>query len=204
MSDTIIDQADFRRILGHYPTGVCVVTSVDAAGAPLAMVVGSFTSVSLDPPLVGFFPALTARSWPPIRATGRFCINILAADQEALCRRFTAPVAERFSGVAHRLSRAGLPILDQVVAWIDCTLHEEFPTGDHALVLGRVQAMAVERPAPPLLFFRGGYGRFAAASDAVTNAAADAAGTEASAADSALSDGAADVLAADSQQVECR
>lgn len=161
MSDTIIDSAEFRHILGHYPTGVAVVTAMEEGAVPVAMVVGSFTSVSLDPPLVGFFPDKRSSSWPRIRATGRFCINILAEDQEALCRRFASKVADKFAGVSHSLSPSGLPILDHVVAWIDCTLHDVHETGDHYLALGRVRALAAGRAARPLLFFRGNYGQFA-------------------------------------------
>lgn len=163
MSETIIDPAEFRHILGHYPTGVAIVTAMEPGAVPVAMVVGSFTSVSLDPPLVGFFPDKRSVSWPRIQATGRFCVNILAEDQEALCRRFASRIPDRFSGVSHSLSQAGLPILDGVVAWIDCTVHDVHETGDHYLALGRVQAMATGRPARPLLFFRGGYGQFSAA-----------------------------------------
>ena len=78
MNDVIsFDSATFRRVLGHYPTGVCVVTAVEADGAPVGMVVGSFTSVSLDPPLVAFFPAKTSQSWPRLAAVGKFCVNVL-------------------------------------------------------------------------------------------------------------------------------
>lgn len=154
------DSATFRRVLGHYPTGVCVVTAVDAEDAPIGMVVGSFTSVSLDPPLVAFFPAKSSGSWPRIETIGRFCVNVLASDQLPLCRQIAAPGPDKFAGIAHRVSANGSPILDDVVAWIDCTLEAVHEAGDHFIVLGRVVALEVDRPGLPLLFFQGSYGEF--------------------------------------------
>lgn len=156
------DSATFRRVLGHYPTGVCVVTAVEQDDGPVGMVVGSFTSVSLDPPLVAFFPAKTSSSWPRIEGAGRFCVNILASDQQQLCARFAARgVEDKFSGVSHRVSANGSPILDGVVAWIDCMLEAVYEAGDHYIALGRVAALEVESPGKPLLFFQGAYGEFA-------------------------------------------
>ncbi|EQB30857.1 flavin reductase family protein [Sphingobium ummariense] len=155
------DSATFRRVLGHYPTGVCVVTASEPGGGPVGMVVGSFTSVSLDPPLVAFFPAKSSSSWPRIKAVGTFCVNVLASDQQPLCRQLAGGAADKFSGVSHRHSANGSPILDGVVAWIDCSLEAVHEAGDHYIVLGRVQALGVERPGPPLLFFQGRYGAFA-------------------------------------------
>lgn len=161
MSDTIsFDSATFRRVLGHYPTGVCVVTAVEADDAPVGMVVGSFTSVSLDPPLVAFFPAKSSTSWPRIEAIGKFCVNILASDQQSLCRQIAGPGPDKFNGIAHRASANGSPILDDVVAWIDCTLDAVHEAGDHYIVLGRVVALEVDRAERPLVFFQGGYGEF--------------------------------------------
>lgn len=154
------DSATFRRVLGHYPTGVCVVTAIDADDAPIGMVVGSFTSVSLDPPLVAFFPARSSGSWPRIERIGKFCVNVLASDQLALSRQIAAPGPDKFAGITHRVSANGSPILDDVVAWIDCTLEAVHEAGDHFIVLGRVVALEVDRPGLPLLFFQGGYGEF--------------------------------------------
>lgn len=160
MTETVFDSATFRRVLGHYPTGVCVVTAVDQGGGPTGMVVGSFTSVSLDPPLVAFFPAKSSSSWPLIERAGKFCVNVLASDQQALCGQFSAKGGDKFSGVSHRVSTNGSPILDGVVAWIDCTLDAVHEAGDHYIVLGRVIALEVDRPGKPLLFFQGAYGEF--------------------------------------------
>lgn len=159
--DPIIDGATFRQVLGHYPTGVCVVTAVEPDGTAAGMVVGSFTSVSLDPPLVGFFPDKGSTSWPRIERAGKFCVNVLASDQEQLCRRFAAKSGDKFADVSHRISTNGSPVLDDVVAWIDCTIHAVYEAGDHYIVLGRVMELDIARADQPLLFFRGKYGNFA-------------------------------------------
>ncbi|MET0239649.1 MAG: flavin reductase family protein [Sphingobium sp.] len=157
----MIDPAIFRKVLGNYPTGVCAVTAVTEDGTHVAMVVGSFTSVSLDPPLVGFFPDRKSSSWPLIEASGHFCVNILGADQQALCRQLAKSGPDKYKDVAFRLSDRGSPILDEATAWIDCSIDQVVEAGDHYLVLGRVQEMEVYREADPMLFFRGKYGGFA-------------------------------------------
>lgn len=159
-SDTPFDSATFRRVLGHYPTGVCIVTAVEEGGAPAGMAVGSFTSVSLDPPLVAFFPDKRSTSWPRIQKAGKFCVNVLASDQQEVCRRFSASGGDKFAGITHRVSTNGSPILDGVVAWIDCDFHAIHEAGDHYIVLGRVIELEVQNPNPPLLFFQGSYGEF--------------------------------------------
>ena len=162
MSDMpTIDSATFRRVLGHYPTGVSVITAVEPDGGQVAMVVGSFGSVSLDPPLVAFFPDRKSSSWPRIERASKFCVNVLASDQEALCRQMSRSGADKFAGVSHRLSANGSPILDGAVAWIDCDIHAVHEAGDHLIVLGAVKELEVQKPAKPLLFFQGGYGEFA-------------------------------------------
>lgn len=156
-----IDGATFRRVLGHYPTGVCVVTATEPEGTATGMIVGSFTSVSLAPPLVAFFPDRSSTSWPRIERAGKFCVNVLASDQQDLCRRFSAKGGDKFAGVAHRLSANGSPVLDGVVAWIDCMLGNVYEAGDHFIVLGRVLELDIARADQPMLFFRGQYGNFA-------------------------------------------
>lgn len=159
--DPAIDGATFRRVLGHYPTGVCVITATEPEGRAAGMIVGSFTSVSLDPPLVAFFPDKASTSWPRIERAGRFCVNVLASDQRRLCGTFAAKGGDKFAGVSHRLSANGSPVIDDVVAWIDCALHAVYEAGDHFIVLGQVMALDVARADQPLLFFRGQYGDFA-------------------------------------------
>lgn len=156
------DSATFRRVLGHYPTGVCVVTAIDADGGPAGMVVGSFTSVSLEPPLVAFYPDKRSSSWPRIAGAGKFCVNVLGSTQQDICARFAKAGADKFAGVTHRVSTNGSPILDGVVAWIDCDLHAVHEAGDHFIVLGEVRELEVEKAGPPLLFFQGAYGEFTA------------------------------------------
>ena len=150
----------FRKVLGQYPTGVCAVTSVSTGDTPIGMTVGSFTSVSLDPPLVAFFPDKGSSSWPKIRASGRFCVNILSEDQEAVCRQIASKHPRKMDSIAHRRSPHGNPVIDSVVAWIDCEVASVSEAGDHFVVLGRVLHLEIENPSLPLLFFRGGYGRF--------------------------------------------
>lgn len=154
------DGTTFRRVLGHYPTGVCVVTAIEPDGKPAAMVVGSFTSVSLDPPLVAFFPDRSSTSWPRIQRATKFCVNVLGSHQQDLCRRFSAKGDDKFSGLEYRLSNGGSPVLHDVVAWIDCTLDAIHEAGDHLIVLGHVRELDIARPDQPLLFFRGRYGSF--------------------------------------------
>ena len=151
----------FRRVLGHFPTGVVIVTAI-SGGRPAGLSVGSFTSVSLDPPLVAVLPARTSTSWPLIATAGSFCINILASSQEALCRQFAVSGADKFAGVSWREAPSGAPILDGTMAWIDCDLEQSVEAGDHFIVLGRVRALELAAAGPPLplLFFQGGYGTF--------------------------------------------
>lgn len=158
----MIEPALFRQVLGHYPTGVCAVTAVTADGERLAIVVGSFSSVSLDPPLVGFFPDKKSSTWPKVEAVGRFCVNVLGAADRELCRQLATSGGDKFGGVSHSLSANGSPILDAAIAWIDCTIEQVVETGDHYLVLGRVHDLKVVRDTEdPMLFFRGRYGGFA-------------------------------------------
>jgi flavin reductase (DIM6/NTAB) family NADH-FMN oxidoreductase RutF/DNA-binding IclR family transcriptional regulator len=155
-----IDPQKFRRIMGHFPTGVVIVTAPGPDGKPTGMSVGSFTSVSLDPPLVAFFPAASSSTWPKMAPAGCFCVNILASDQEHLCRAFARKGADKFLGVEWRGAGSSAPIIEASLAWIDCDLERVNEAGDHYIVLGRVREMEIERPSVPLVFFQGGYGRF--------------------------------------------
>ena len=154
------DSAKFRQVLGHFTTGVTVITAAPESG-PVGMAVGSFCSVSLDPPLVAFFPARTSTSWPGIQEAGSFCVNILREDQEEVCRRFASKDDDKFAGLGWSPAASGAPLLDGVLAWIDCDIASVSDAGDHFSVTGRVRDLAVSHDGAPLLFFRGGYGRFA-------------------------------------------
>ncbi len=154
------DSAKFRQVLGHFPTGVTVVTA-DTDTGPTGMAVGSFASVSLDPPLVAFFPGAGSSSWPRIESAGSFCVNVLAEDQEEVCRRFASKGDDKFTGLGWRPAPSGAPLLDGVLAWIDCDIESVTEAGDHYCVMGRVRELEVVHDGAPLVFFRGGYGRFA-------------------------------------------
>ncbi len=153
-----IDPARYRQVLGHFATGVTVVTTVHQ-DTPVGLCVNSFTSVSLDPPLVGFCVGRHSSTGADIRTAGRFCVNVLAEDQEQLSRRFATRGVDRFAGLAWRPAPSGAPLLGGVLAWMDCTLEGEHKGGDHVVVIGRVQELDVARQGRPLIFYRGGYGR---------------------------------------------
>lgn len=155
------DPAWFRQVLAQYPTGVCLVTSVDEAGAPFGMTVGSFTSVSLDPPLVAFLPQRKSGTHARIRAAGRFCVNILSTDQESVCRTFASQTEDRFATIDYRLSPSGLPVIRHCLAWIECRIERIVEAGDHDIVIGLVADLDAETNGLPLLFYQGGYGHFA-------------------------------------------
>jgi flavin reductase (DIM6/NTAB) family NADH-FMN oxidoreductase RutF/DNA-binding IclR family transcriptional regulator len=160
-----IDAKHFRKVLGHFPTGVAVITGIDPEGKPAGMAIGSFTSVSLDPPLVAFLPDKSSSSWPKIEASGKFCVNILASEQESICRAFAVKGGDKFAQFDWNASPiTGSPRLDDVVAWIDCEIDQVVDAGDHYIVIGKVLELDVLNPTLPLLFFQGGYGRFTALS----------------------------------------
>jgi 3-hydroxy-9,10-secoandrosta-1,3,5(10)-triene-9,17-dione monooxygenase reductase component len=155
-----IDHARFRQVLGHFPTGVTVVTAKGTDG-PVGLCVGSFSSVSLDPPLVAFFAGKGSTSYPAIEAAGHYCVNILAEDQEAHARVFAGKADDKFAGIGYRLSAAtGAPVLHDVLAWIDCEIDAVHEAGDHWIVVGRVLDLEIGHEGRPLVFFRGGFGRF--------------------------------------------
>ena len=153
------DEARYRQVLGHFATGVTVVTAVPG-GEPVGLAVNSFTSVSLHPPLVSVCIAKGSTTWPRIRDGGSFCVNILSADQEAICRTFAARGEQRFAGIGYGPGPSGAPILTGVLAWIDCTIDAEYPAGDHFIVVARVRNLGVAGGHRPLVVYRGGYGTF--------------------------------------------
>ncbi len=168
-----LDPAEFRRVLGHFATGVAAVTGIDD-GVPVGLLVNSFTSVSLDPPLVAFCVAHTSVSWPRLRGGRRHCICFLAAGQrEQACRLASSgsgsgSVGAKFRGLAWSPSPSGMPILDGALAWLEGKVEAEYSAGDHVIVVTRVQHLARAENAAdagPLLFYRGGYGGFAGPAD---------------------------------------
>lgn len=153
------DAATFRTVLGHFCSGITIVTAVDQ-GEPVGLTCQSFASVSLDPPLVLFVPAKAANSWPRIRSAGHFCANVLAQEQEELGRRFSIRGVDKFAGVGWRPGPSGAPLLNDCLAYVDCEIEAVHDGGDHDIAVGRVLDLAVTHDGGPLLFFRGGYGRF--------------------------------------------
>jgi 3-hydroxy-9,10-secoandrosta-1,3,5(10)-triene-9,17-dione monooxygenase reductase component len=152
---------EFRDVLGRFASGVTIVTAATGTG-PAGLTCQSFSSVSLQPPLVMFLPARTSRAWPAIRAAGHFTVNLLASDQEALSNQFAATGADKFAGVSWTPAPStGAPRLDGALAWIDCTIHAVYEAGDHDVVLGRVQDLVHGTAEQPLLFFRSAYHRLA-------------------------------------------
>jgi 3-hydroxy-9,10-secoandrosta-1,3,5(10)-triene-9,17-dione monooxygenase reductase component len=150
----------FRDVLGNFPTGVVVVTAQGPDGEPVGMVVGSFTSVSLDPPMVLFLADRGSSTFPKIREAPHFVVNVLASDQANLCRGMAAKGSDRFLDVGWQPASGGAPVLDGVVAWIDCVMADVVDAGDHVIALAAVQDLRVMSAKLPLLFFRGGYGAF--------------------------------------------
>ncbi|MGW1165617.1 flavin reductase family protein [Streptomyces sp. NPDC002550] len=157
-----VDQAAFRRVLGSFASGVTVITApdADASGSPAGFACQSFSSLSLDPPLICFMVGRTSTTWPRIARAGVFCVNVLSAGQDELCRAFAVSGADKFAGVAYDAAPvSGAPRLTGAVAWVDCTVHAVHTGGDHLIVVGRVEALGAEEPGEPLLFHRGRFAR---------------------------------------------
>lgn len=151
---------NLRRAFSHYPTGVSVVTAKTIDDTPLALVIGTFTAVSLEPALIGFLPMQASRTWQNMATCKDFVINILAHDQEALCRHMAAPSLNRFDQISYRLSDKGIPLLDNVLMHLECRLHSIAPAGDHWFILCEVTDVSLSRDCPALIFNRGQYGMF--------------------------------------------
>ncbi|RDI54289.1 flavin reductase (DIM6/NTAB) family NADH-FMN oxidoreductase RutF [Nocardia mexicana] len=151
----------FKAVLSRFCTGVTVLTALDG-DRPVGFSCQSFSSLSLEPPAVCFCPARTSTSWPRIRAAGRFCVNILAHDQEEVCRRLARSGTDKFAGIDWAPSANGSPRLSGALASIDCELEREFDGGDHTIVIARVTALDEHSDAPPLLFYRSAFERLGA------------------------------------------
>ncbi|GAB2577184.1 flavin reductase family protein [Streptomyces capparidis] len=154
---------EFRRVLGRFASGVTVVAAAGEDG-PAGFACQSFTSLSLDPPLVAFAVGRSSTTWPRIARAGAFCVNVLAADQGGLCRAFAVSGGDKFAGVEWSPAPAtGSPLLAGVLAWVDCAVHAVHTGGDHLIVVGRVRALGTppDDSGEPLLFFQGRFGAFA-------------------------------------------
>jgi 3-hydroxy-9,10-secoandrosta-1,3,5(10)-triene-9,17-dione monooxygenase reductase component len=149
--------ASFRSVLGHFATGITVITAMDG-DEPVGIAANSFTSVSLEPPLVLFCAAKSSSTWPRIRNAGHFMVNVLDEHQEPISQLFAKKGADRFGQIGWRRTERG-PILDDVHAFLDCTIEAEHDAGDHVIVVGRVHQLGLDAKAGPLLFYQGRYGR---------------------------------------------
>ncbi|MCW2785608.1 MAG: flavin reductase domain protein FMN-binding protein [Marmoricola sp.] len=152
----------FRDVLGLFCSGVTVITSV-SDGEPVGMTCQSFSSISLEPPLVMFSPAKTSRAWPLMQRAGFFCVNILSADQSDISNGMATKGDEKFNGVTWTPATTGAPVIEGVLGHIDCTVHQVIEAGDHYIVIGRVRDLSfgdrtdAEPKTDPLLFFGGKY-----------------------------------------------
>jgi len=157
-----LDRAEFRSVLGHFASGVVVITAI-VDGRPVGFTCQSFFSLSLDPPLVALAPGRSSTSWPKIARAERLCVNVLAAGQEALARAFAVSGADKFSGVGWSApsTPGGGPRLHGALAWIDRVVEQVHDGGDHFLVIAAVLGL-VAGQGSPLVFYRGGFGSFAA------------------------------------------
>jgi len=160
----VIGPDDFRRALGHFATGVTVVTTVDDDGRPTGLTANAVSSVSLDPPLVLVCVSQHAHCYSCFRPGGKFAVNILASDQEALARRFASSSltgAQKFEGVGYREGALGIPIVKEALAEFECTVIHAYPGGDHTIFVGRVEVVEMRGDVgrEPLLYYRGKFDR---------------------------------------------
>jgi len=154
----VLDPRRMRDVMGNFCTGVTVVTAM-AGNEPIGFACQSFTSVSLDPPLVSICPARTSTTWPKIREIGTFAVNVLAESQRTLCGAFAVSGGNKFLGVDWAPGDNGAPALDGAIARVEVDLEAEHDAGDHTIVLGRVTGLTALHTSP-LLFHRGSYGAF--------------------------------------------
>lgn len=153
----------FRHVLGHLPTGVSVIATLDEDRHPAGLTVGAFFSVSLEPPLVGFCVTLESNTWPVVQVAKRFAVSILAAEQLDVCRVLATKDPNKFDALAWTPApTTGAPLIDGAVAHIDCELADQHRAGDHWLVTGRVLALSANDDSPdPLVFLKGDFGSVA-------------------------------------------
>jgi 3-hydroxy-9,10-secoandrosta-1,3,5(10)-triene-9,17-dione monooxygenase reductase component len=152
-----VTAAGFRQVLGHFCTGVTIITTADADG-PAGFSCQAFAALSLEPPLVLFCPSRSSVSWLRISRAGVFCANVLSAAQREIARSFGVAGAPKFGGIGWRPASCGAPVLDGVLTWAACTVRDVHEAGDHYLVTGEVTELGPCLPGEPLLFYRGRYG----------------------------------------------
>lgn len=155
---TAIEPSDFRKALGHFASGITVITSC-GDGEPLGFTCQSFYSVSMNPPLVSFCVKSSSQGYPHIRRSGRFAVNMLSGAQSPLSNQFAQQGADKWQGVGYQTSPLGNPIIDGGLYWLDCEIHAEHAAGDHLIVIGEVKALSQHDSAEqsPLLYYKGRY-----------------------------------------------
>lgn len=151
-----IDRQEFRRVLGHFAAGVTIVTTVDANGAPYGLTATAFTSVSLEPPLVLVCIDKLSESYPHLRASGVFAVNLLRTGHEHLSRHFAVSGGDKFRDMTYHRGTTGAPLLPDALGYLECRTVEVVEGGDHTIFLGQVEA-ADARDGEPLLYYRGAY-----------------------------------------------
>jgi flavin reductase (DIM6/NTAB) family NADH-FMN oxidoreductase RutF len=154
----VIPPEEFRRVLGHFASGVTVVSTYDGDQRPTGLTASAFTSVSLDPPLILICVDHKAQSYPALRESAAFAVNILRREQEAVSRRFASTRLDKFDDVPFTRSARGLPLIDDALAHIECATVARYPEGDHTIFVGRVERAWVGS-GEPLLYYRGQYER---------------------------------------------
>ncbi len=156
----MISPDDFRHVLGHFASGVTIVTTFDADGRPTGLTASAFTSVSLDPPLILVCVDHKSQSYPALRESGRFAVNILQIDQQELSRRFATTRLDKFDGVAFRPgAELAVPLIEGALAQLECATVSAHVEGDHTIFVGRVERAHTGRDGGPLLYYRGRYHR---------------------------------------------
>jgi flavin reductase (DIM6/NTAB) family NADH-FMN oxidoreductase RutF len=147
---------EFRSVLGRFPSGVTIVTTKNRDGSDEGMTVSAFCSVSLDPPLVLICIEKNASAYGALTTASGFVVNVLAASQEQIARRFSIVDIDRFEGVGYSRSQNGLAVLDDVLGVIECATFAMHDAGDHTIIVGEVEAARAQN-GTPLLYYRGGY-----------------------------------------------
>lgn len=163
LSGTVIEPLNFRKALGHYASGITVITSrID--DQPLGFTCQSFYSVSMSPPLVSFSVMSSSASYPGMRQAGRFAVNILSDEQVGISNQFARQGTDKWHGVEWQASPLGNPVIAGSLHWLDCEIHAEHAAGDHLIVIGEVRALSLQEAAAaqPLLYFKGQYRNLAA------------------------------------------
>lgn len=150
------DQKDYRRALGGFATGVTIVSMFDDVGKPWGLTANSFTSVSLDPPLISICMSKQGRVFPIISKADRFAVNVLSHAQEELAMHFAGNVDDRFAGVEWTAAEGGSPLLPNASVHLDCTVYQRIDAADHEIIIGRVERYE-HMPIAPLVYCRGNF-----------------------------------------------